>query len=163
MASRAPVIVIPTDFSDASATALDEGLELAEQIGARVELVYVASKLKPLFPRSRRNREAVAKLQREEVAEAKAALDQLAAKTRLPLHVRVLKGTPDTEIIAHAKRKGARYIVMGTQGHSLAGTLFLGSTTERVLRESEIPVLVVPARMAGARKLPARRQAIRRG
>ena len=39
----------------------------------------------------------------------------------------------------------ADLVVMGTQGSGGAKRLVFGSTTERVLRESPVPVLAVPA------------------
>jgi nucleotide-binding universal stress UspA family protein len=65
------------------------------------------------------------------------------AMTRPPsLDVRV--GLPHVEILAAAADAHASLIVMGTQGQTGAARLFFGSTTQRVLRETVTPTLVVP-------------------
>jgi nucleotide-binding universal stress UspA family protein len=63
---------------------------------------------------------------------------------------------PDTEIVdAHAaatglldaaRRQRADAIVVGTHGRRRLDRLFLGSTAESLVRRSDIPVIVVPAR-----------------
>ena len=65
------------------------------------------------------------------------------AMTRPPaIEVRV--GLPHVEILAAAAAAHASLIVLGTQGQTGAARLFFGSTTQRVLRETVTPTLVVP-------------------
>jgi nucleotide-binding universal stress UspA family protein len=65
------------------------------------------------------------------------------AMTRPPaIEVRV--GLPHVEILAAAAAAHASLLVMGTQGQTGAARLFFGSTTQRVLRETVTPMLVVP-------------------
>lgn len=52
-------------------------------------------------------------------------------------------GNPVTQILATAKEKGCDLIVMGTHGRGALLDTMMGSTTSRVLRRSEIPVLSV--------------------
>lgn len=59
---------------------------------------------------------------------------------RPEIHVRT--GTPFAEIIAHARESGADLIVVGTRPPSDPTRFLLGSTAERVVRKSPIPVLV---------------------
>ncbi len=55
----------------------------------------------------------------------------------------VLKGVPSVEILACARRENANLIVVGKSGLGLLDRILVGSTTLRVLREAEIPVLAV--------------------
>ncbi len=55
----------------------------------------------------------------------------------------VLKGVPGVEIVGCARRENANLIVLGKSGLGLLDRILVGSTTLRVLRESEIPVLAV--------------------
>jgi nucleotide-binding universal stress UspA family protein len=49
-----------------------------------------------------------------------------------------------------ARRLGCNLIVMGTHGLTGATRVFLGSTTEKVLRHAHVPVLTIPpTRSAG--------------
>jgi nucleotide-binding universal stress UspA family protein len=54
-------------------------------------------------------------------------------------------GTAAEEILNQVIECSADLIVMGTQGLEGTKRLVFGSTTERVLRESRVPVLAVPA------------------
>jgi nucleotide-binding universal stress UspA family protein len=47
------------------------------------------------------------------------------------------------EIIAAAKKESADLIVMGTHGHGWIGRALMGSVAQRVITDSEIPVLLV--------------------
>lgn len=145
MTSPSPTLLIPIDFSEPSEVALTRGIELAERLGATVELIYVAPKMTPLFPRYAPNRQAVERLEKEETDQARAALEKLRERSELIVKTSVLRGTPHEVITSYAEKTRAELIVIGTTGHSLAGTVVIGSTTERVLRHTSVPVVVVPA------------------
>lgn len=53
------------------------------------------------------------------------------------------EGTPHTEIINYAEEHDADLIAMGTHGRSGVERQFIGSVTEKVVRQSETPVLTV--------------------
>ena len=52
-------------------------------------------------------------------------------------------GSAASEIIQASKREKVQMIVMGTHGHGLLSRMFMGSVTQRVLADSEIPTLLV--------------------
>jgi nucleotide-binding universal stress UspA family protein len=56
----------------------------------------------------------------------------------------VVVGDPAREIAKAVRRSGCDLVVMGTRGLGGAGKLFFGSTTDRVLRTANFPVLAVP-------------------
>jgi nucleotide-binding universal stress UspA family protein len=58
---------------------------------------------------------------------------------------RLLEGEPATSILDLADREGTSLIVMGTAERKGLERLFVGSTTEAVLRGSSVPVLTVRA------------------
>jgi nucleotide-binding universal stress UspA family protein len=58
--------------------------------------------------------------------------------------------TADSAILAAARSYESDLIVMGTQGKSGLEYLFLGSTTESVLRTSSVPVMTIRAEAARA-------------
>lgn len=60
----------------------------------------------------------------------------------------VVMGKPALEIEKAAKRLGAALMVLGTQGQRGVRRLFLGSTTQQVLRTTTVPVLAIPPRVA---------------
>ena len=52
-------------------------------------------------------------------------------------------GDPVTELVAAARETGADLIAMTTHGRSGFGRLLFGSVAEAVLRQAEIPVLIM--------------------
>jgi nucleotide-binding universal stress UspA family protein len=61
----------------------------------------------------------------------------------LPLQVNVAEpGRPWNALVAAAEEGAADLIVMSSRGHDSVGDRILGSTTDRVLRHSHVPVLV---------------------
>jgi nucleotide-binding universal stress UspA family protein len=62
-----------------------------------------------------------------------------------PAAIEVRVGLAHVEILQAAADAHASLIVMGSQGHGGAARVFFGSTTQRVLRETVTPTLVVPA------------------
>lgn len=52
-------------------------------------------------------------------------------------------GSPTAEILETVKREKIQLIVMGTHGHGLIGRALMGSVAQRVVTDSEVPVLLV--------------------
>ncbi|TAM75452.1 universal stress protein [bacterium] len=67
-----------------------------------------------------------------------------AAQLGFDAQVRSLRGDPVAGILETARAEGADLIVMGTHGRHGPARALLGSTTEGVLRRSNLPVLVLP-------------------
>jgi nucleotide-binding universal stress UspA family protein len=64
---------------------------------------------------------------------------------RLPeVAILVAEGHPAEEIVKAADENGVDLIVMGSHGLSGYRKIFIGSTTERVLRRTFMPVAAVP-------------------
>ena len=72
-------------------------------------------------------------------------LEAIAADMVNPTEVKVLKGTSPADLIVNcAKEEGCDLIIMGSRGlGALRG--MLGSVSSYVLREAQVPVLVVKA------------------
>lgn len=139
-------IVVGTDFSICAARALAWAVSLAQTSGARVHLVHVL--LEPVqaldvaaalpYPdvEVRRDWEVAARVKLDR--EVKAAEKRGVATT-----AEIRWGRPSDTIVDAASRQRASLIVLGTHGRSALEKLLLGSTAERVLRLSPIPVLTV--------------------
>lgn len=59
---------------------------------------------------------------------------------------RVRQGDPASTVLEEAGREGAELIVVGSHGRGLLFDALLGSVSAKILRHTEIPVLVVPVR-----------------
>ena len=140
------VILVGTDFSEHAEIAVRGAFRLAQAVNGRVELVHVTPEQKPLFGGSKENRAAVKRLQEEAVEEARRALELIVAEADVPAraHVDVCAGDICKTLLDHADDVGADLIVVGRHGLGAAGRFLLGSLTDKVVRRSERPVMVIP-------------------
>lgn len=67
------------------------------------------------------------------------------ALAQLGVPVTRVSSDVDHAILGTARKRNACLIVMPTQGHDSVGDVLLGSHTERVIRDSQCPVLSVPS------------------
>jgi nucleotide-binding universal stress UspA family protein len=75
---------------------------------------------------------------------AKLNLRKSAKGVRAEFEFEVLVGSASQAIIGTALAKNATLIVIGKKGRNFLKDLLLGSTAERVMRDSKVPVLLVP-------------------
>ena len=139
-------IVVATDFSEPSQTALTYGRELARTFGATLHVLHVADNLvarlgAEYYP------VAVPDLQKDIEDAAWKRLDTLLT----PEDREQLRATPvmrtstsaAAAIVDYAKDAAIDLIVMGTHGRGGVSRLFMGSVAERVVRTAPCPVLTV--------------------
>jgi|SRR5579862_8267896 len=77
-------------------------------------------------------------------------LQQLAerlGRTTFGVQERILTGEPSQEIVAEAKRSRADLIAMSTHARNGIREWAFGSVSERVLRSTNVPVLVLPGQL----------------
>lgn len=142
MVNEGGLIVVPTDFEEASMKALELAKDLATRVDGEIVLVHVYGL--PVYTYPGLEPALLPGFHSEVAAAAKRALDQLAA-AQGGLRAILREGDAATEILDTAKELGARFIVMGTHGRRGLSHLFLGSVAERVVRRSPIPVMTVRA------------------
>lgn len=137
-------ILCPVDFSEPSHAALCYAAAVADHFGALLTVLAVDD---PLLAEVAAGRGSVPSLEHETREElrrfAGEALGHMGPGPRV-VDYRVSVGKPAAEILGVANDVGADLIVMSTRGRSGVRKMFFGSTTERVLRETPIPVLVTP-------------------
>ncbi|MBL8753249.1 MAG: universal stress protein [Planctomycetes bacterium] len=137
-------ILCPTDFSPVAAAALERATMLARTFGAELILVHVVQTFAyPVFDLGLVG--VMPQLQEEQVQRARERLEQTKAGLGSGLVVRTDLRTGDAreQVLAAARDAKADLIVMGTHGHTGLAHVLLGSTTERVVRLAECPVLTV--------------------
>lgn len=138
-------ILVGIDFSDGSRCALDQALATARLHDADLEVVYVAEPFRPALPFLAANRRAVERLQREERTRATLELAAFVGDAGKEAKTSVLFGVPDQALLEHARRIRADLIVLSNRGNSFAQRIGIGTTAEHVVRDSRIPVLLIPA------------------
>ena len=142
------VILAPTDFSAGSSPATEYAVRMAEAFDARLVLLHVGVDPTQHNPAAgaaadiyRRAREEQARYAR---AEMNSLVDSLqAAHPGVRVEVEHQSGTPHVAILEAAERLDADMIVMGTAGLTGVSRFLIGSTAERVVRVSTVPVLTV--------------------
>ena len=159
---KAPQSVLcAVDFSDASPGALRYATALAQQFGAGLTLLTVDD---PFLAHA----VAVSIGQGALAAQTRLALDELVHATfphgfpagvDLTRAIRVGESAP--EILLGAAEAQAGAIVMTTRGTRGLRKAVFGSTTERVLRQTSLPVFVAEASDPGPESLDDLRQGLR--
>jgi nucleotide-binding universal stress UspA family protein len=145
-------ILCPVDFSEHSRRALLWASAIARHRGGELTVLSV---VEPLLAAAAEIRLGV-DLARTEIEPAlrdfvDATLpEQVRQASRIRMEV--MAGAPSEAILQTSRRLRAGLIVMGTHGLGGFRKFLLGSTTEEVLRQTDWPVLAVPA---GAVRAPA--------
>jgi nucleotide-binding universal stress UspA family protein len=136
-------ILVATDLSDRSSSALDFAVGLASQLSAGLTVVNVAEL--PPYDGSFDDPERVnSRLRDSSMGKLKA---WIGARSSDPVAIQsvVRLGLPWEEINVLAAEISADLIVMGTRGRRGLAQLLRESVTETVIQTSRIPVLVVRA------------------
>lgn len=138
-------ILLPTDGSECAEAAVEEAIRLATAFDAEVHVLSVVD-VNGLAARSELTNPGMILDEFEEQAED--AVDRIArrvAEAGLDSATDVLQSSPARGIGNYVDDNGIDLIVMGTHGRSGLGRVLLGSTTERLIRNADVPVLSVRA------------------
>lgn len=136
-------ILCPVDFSTPSERALDFALDLAESLGAEVELAHIYQL--PVYALPDGAMMAGPEFTVRVTNELQKSLNELAARRPgKKLRTHLVEGVPYREVVRLAEELEADVIVMGTHGRTGIRHLLLGSVAERVVRSAKVPVITVP-------------------
>lgn len=143
-------IVVAIDFSKLAHQALDYAIAMAQDLGARLAVLYVVEPMEftgvdvlggtPI---------ATQAIVEEHLKQARRELDRLRTRklAKLPGATATVRlGRPAEEIVAAGGSGRANLIIVGTHGRSGLSHLLMGSVAERVVRHAKCPVLVVPSK-----------------
>lgn len=145
---RQKQILIATDGSKAAESVADFGIEIARCSGAKVYAVYVidlTSLDSVLMDESwvKNAYEHFERVGREAICYIEENVKAAGIET-VPI---LLKGNPAEKILDFAEEQKVDMIVMGSTGKSGVERFMLGSVSEKVIRHSKVPVLVVRERI----------------
>jgi nucleotide-binding universal stress UspA family protein len=145
-------ILVPVDFSDGSAAALECAASFAAMFNAKVVLLHVVEPL--LFPGSYPSSPSAMHDTTNRAIQAGKARLKLLGKNLGELRVETLVrlGRAPSEIPETARALGCDLIIIPAQGAQDAKHLLMGSTTERVISHSPCPVLTIPTGCRKARQ-----------
>ena len=137
-------ILCPVDFSPHAERALGYALDLATLTGAHLTIMTAVDPFLDAASAAAGHSEELMRQTQEEVQALLARIGGARGQPSEAPGIAVLTGNAADEILAQIAECNADVVVMGTQGLEGAKRMVFGSTTERVLRESPVPVLAVP-------------------
>ena len=137
-------ILVPTDASEYSRRALMTALEFARIFQAEVVLLFVTYTSEAYWEYNPAYSIEVSKEQIKEIGETvlKNTLVGIDVSD-VSLKTKRLQGHPSTMILEEVENENIDLIVMGSHGYGPIARAVLGSVSQRVLRKSTCPVLIV--------------------
>jgi nucleotide-binding universal stress UspA family protein len=146
-------ILVPTDGSETAENAVEHALDLAEKYGAEVHALYVVDVDSMSLSLGAEQVDRLQQGQFDEMEEVKSKAEEAtgyvadrARERGLDTVEHIAGGQPHSIVAEYAEDHGIDLVVMGSHGRSGVKRALLGSVTERTLRSTHVPVLVVDIR-----------------
>jgi nucleotide-binding universal stress UspA family protein len=146
MKTQITSILIPTDFSELSESALKVGLAIAKRQSADITLLHVVDMISVSPPPE------VLLCDTGLVPDSKLTMStkvtelagNIQKRTGVKITGKVLYGIPGDRICQYAVEENISLIVMGAHGISGIREFFIGSEAFRVIRNATCPVMTIP-------------------
>jgi nucleotide-binding universal stress UspA family protein len=141
-------ILYPTDFSDVSRKALDYLKQLKEAGAQEVIVLHIidtreVESIARYGEVSMNLEKGLEKKMEERVKQEITAIEAELKRSGFDVKVRIERGIPFREILRVEEEEDVSVVVIGSHGKSCVAEMFLGSVSEKVLRKSGKPVLVI--------------------
>jgi nucleotide-binding universal stress UspA family protein len=141
-------ILVAVDLSDATGKIIEVAEYLAKATQGDVRVLHVAE-AEPDFVGYDAGpdvvRDQLAKEFREEHRGVQAHADSL-REAGVEAKALLIKGPIVETVLSEAKRFGAEVLIVGSHGFGALYDLLVGSSSRGILKDTKIPVLVVPVR-----------------
>lgn len=143
-------ILVPTDGSDASEEAVEQGVAAAASHGAKVRLLHVVDVGIEMSASGLGNiAEQMTEMLDKEARNILDTAEGRAEEAGVEYERVVLEGFPDEAIVDYSMKHTVDLIVMGITGRSGIKEKLLGGTTNHVLQSVDAPVLTTQSRDRG--------------
>ena len=141
-------LLYPTDFSDVSQKSLDYIRKLKEAGAKEVVVLHVLDERELATVRHHAlglfdAAERLEKTMFENAGKSAAIVKKELELAGLAVKVRIEKGIPFREILRVEEEENVSAVVVGSHGHGMLEEVFLGSVSEKVVKRSTRPVIVV--------------------
>lgn len=134
-------VLVATDGSDCAEAAASHAIGLAEVHNAAIHALYVVDQRYPAMS----GIDSVVEQMEAEGEEALDAVEAAAADRDVPVTKKLRRGKPYEQILGYAVHNDVDVVVLGATGRTGVDRLVhAGSTTERVVRRTHVPVIAVP-------------------
>ena len=138
-------ILFATDFSESSDFAFGRALTMAKKFNARLVILHVINE--PVDLRGFYVPHISFDKLEEEIEEGAQKMMEKFCRTHIHDYDNyecfILPGIPYDEVIKKAVEEGADLVVMGTHGRTGLDHVLFGSTAEKVVRKSPVPVMTI--------------------
>ena len=142
--------MIATDGSETSMKTAKLAVGIAKRAGGSVAAIYVVdiSRLAQLpgYTTLPGISERLMELMFKEGEDATSEIGEMASNAGVPFEKIVAEGNPSEEILRRSSESGTDLLVMGSIGRTGIEKIMLGSVAEKVVRNSRVPVLIVPGK-----------------
>jgi nucleotide-binding universal stress UspA family protein len=135
-------ILVPIDFSQCSKNALKAAIQIADKIGASIELVHIYDRPVIGFVDLNIDHTKLKTLQKEIDKTMKSLIAEY-NDNNIKLTASILNDISLVDVFDLPRFENLEMVVMGSQGTSGLKELFIGSNTEKIVRRANCPVLCV--------------------
>ncbi|MFQ5457355.1 MAG: universal stress protein [Myxococcota bacterium] len=140
-------ILVGIDASPASTRAFEAALAVASRTRARLTIAHLMPSVVPIYAALPLDLSSELKVREERakknVRRRLGTLVARAEKAGITAEAVLREADPAAGLLAIAKKTRSSLVVIGSHGRGGAAHLLLGSVSEKVLRESRCPVLVI--------------------
>ena len=139
-------ILVPTDGSTHAGLAAEHGIEIAKRFDARIHAVHIVD-IRALSGTP----DAVvsASFSQQLTAHGEEVTESVAERARatgLDVTTTVQQGMPSSTLLSYVQEHDIDLVTMGSAGRTGLDRYLIGSTTNRIIRQSEAPVLSISAK-----------------
>lgn len=134
-------LLLPTDGSEGAEIAAAWAIHLAERLGSMLHTVFSVDTTR--FPEHRDPGAIITSLERRG-EHALMHVRKRATDADVGVSASLATGRPASVILEYATEHNIDMVVIGTHGRTGIGQWFLGSVTENVVRQADVPVFCVP-------------------
>jgi len=138
-------ILVPIDGSPAAVRAVEEATRLARAMNSQIRLLHVIDELSIAQAGYARNGPADLRAEATRLVDRSIDLVRHADVEVDSVLYNEWDGTVSSLVADEARRWHADLVVAGTHGRRDLGEVLLGSSAERILRGSSVPVMLVHA------------------
>jgi len=140
-------ILVPTDFSEYSDSAIGTAIDIAKQNGARLYLLHVISIVQTCAVDYCFDQTTLDELERKSSAQAMEMMEKQIGLYPEAGSVEIIrdvkKGVPYQEILSEQQARDIDLIVMSSHGKTGLIEYLLGSVADKVVKKATCPVMLI--------------------
>lgn len=138
-------ILFPTDFTKDADQAFQYAVEVASKTGAHIHLLHAVEEPYDFAVRVEETVQELTELAEEKLTNIITDIRESETYGKLSVSRQIKRGKPYRMIMNSIKDLNIDLIIMGTKGESSLKRILYGNVTSKVILDSPVPILTVPA------------------